>query len=150
MRRLLVASVVALVAGVLAHAGRALAHDLPAAVEGSAATGAVRGESRPSSPRVTAPARVRLSTAIRRGVRLRVSCEVACRAAARLRAARSTLGTTRKRRIAAGATRTLTLRLNPRALKTLVGARRVRATLVARIRSGGETHTIRRRVVLRS
>ena len=90
-----------------------------------------------SAPRVAlAVDPTRRATAAARGVRVRLSCSVACTATLKLRgAAARTLGSAKGRR-------TLLLRL-PRS------ARSTRLTVVATVRSAGRTSTITRAVALR-
>jgi len=101
----------------------------------------------------------------RRGLRHRVGCETACRAASVLRIRARTarrlglppaasgpveLGDSRVLRVAAGTSRTLVVRLDRRLSRSLLrtGARRVRATLATTIRGAGVSRRLSRAVVL--
>ena len=106
-------------------------------------------ETRDAVVRVTKRQRQRLRRVARRGLRYRVACESACRVRAVLRAGNRRIGKVRARRIAAGDSRRLVLRLDRSDRRRLRGVRRVRATLVTKIRTADGTRTVRRRIVLR-
>ena len=61
---------------------------------------------------------------IRRGLRLRVSCEEACRARSVLRLSGERVGASKRLRIRAGGTRTVVIRLKPHIRRNLVRAMR--------------------------
>jgi hypothetical protein len=95
---------------------------------------------------------------VRRGLRYRVACEVACRVSAVLRIAggdRERLGAARSRAIAAGRSRTIVVRLDRRVQRRLLaamrgsGIRRLRVTLVTSVRTREGVRTLRRELVLR-
>jgi ribosomal protein L19 len=85
----------------------------------------VAGESR-----VTAPRSMNVRTAIRRGVRLRVSCESACQARAVLRISGERIGVSKRLRIRADGSRTVVVKLD----------RVVRRNLLAAMRQAGMRH----------
>jgi len=95
---------------------------------------------------------------VRRGLRYRVACEAACRVSAVLRVAggdRQRLGAATARRIGAGASRTIVVRLDRGVRRNLIAAmreadmQRLRATLVTTVRDEDGKRTVRRSVVLR-
>jgi PKD repeat protein len=98
------------------------------------------------------------SRVVRRGLRYRVACEAACRVSAVLRVAggdRQRLGAATARRIGAGASRTIVVRLDRGVRRNLIAAmreadmQRLRATLVTTVRDEDGKRTVRRSVVLR-
>jgi hypothetical protein len=93
--------------------------------------------------------RHKLARVVRRGLRYAVACETACRVTAVLRSADRRLGRATARRIAAGESRRVVVRLDRTARLWLVAATRVSATLVTTIRTADGTSTVRKRVVLR-
>ena len=102
-----------------------------------------------SGAAVRVPRRHSLDRVARRGLRYTVACATACRASAVLRSADRRLGRAAERRIAAGDSRRLVLRLDRSARRRLGAARRVRATLVTTIRTADGTRVVRRAIVLR-
>jgi cytochrome c len=95
---------------------------------------------------------------VRRGLRYRVACEEACRVSATLRIRggdKQRLGRAAARRIGAGDSRRLVLRLDRNVRRNLASAmrkaklRNLRATLVLKIRTADGTTTVRKAVVLR-
>ena len=110
--------------------------------------GEVAGESE-SRPGVRLGAARSLARVVRRGLRYTVACEETCQVTSVLRAGDRRLGRLSARRIAAGDSRQLVLRLDRSAQRRLRSARRVAATLVLTVRTGDSTQTVRTRVVLR-
>jgi hypothetical protein len=117
-------------------------------------SGAVAGE-RASAFSVSLVRSAKVSRVIRRGLRYRVTCGAACRVSSTLRLSGQRLGKARARTVRAGASRTIVVRLDRRVRRELVGAmrragvRRVRATVVTKVRSADGTRTIRRKVTLK-
>ncbi|MGH2949850.1 MAG: hypothetical protein ACRDPC_26915, partial [Solirubrobacteraceae bacterium] len=118
--------------------------------------GDVAGESETGGPLVKKMRkRVKVRRVIRRGLRYRVACETACRVSSVLRVSGRRLGRSSVRRIEAGRARTIVVRLDRRVRRNLVAAmrqadvRRVRATVVTRIKTDDGAHRLRNRVVLR-
>jgi hypothetical protein len=93
--------------------------------------------------------------AIRRGLRLRVTCVEACRAKSVLRVSGERLGASKTMRIKAGASRTLLVRLDRTVRRNLLaamrqaGMRRLTVTAVTKIAGVDVTRTIRVKVVLK-
>ena len=121
------------------------------------AAGGVRGASE-SAPSVRVARTHRVATLVRRGLQYRVACAASCRVWSTLRMAsgeRRRLGRSSGRVIAAGRTGRVTVRLDRLVRRNLVAAmrqarvRRVRAQLVMRIRSQGQTTTLTRKVTLK-
>ena len=89
------------------------------------------------------------------GLRYRVSCKAACRVTSKLRLGKRTIGSASAKRVKAGKSRTIVVRISKRLRGNFVDAmrkadvRRVRASLITKIRSGGKTTTISRRVTLK-
>ena len=110
--------------------------------------GDVAGESE-SRPLVRLAKTHKLARVVRRGLRYSVACESACRVASVLRVAGKRFGASSTRRIAAGRSRVIVLRLDRSARRRLAGRQRVRATLVTRVRTADGTRTLRTPVVLR-
>jgi PKD repeat protein len=98
-------------------------------------------------PRVRVVGSRKLRTVIRRGLRHRVTCAEDCRARSVLRFGKRKLGTAKSRRIAAGTTRTLTVKVRKRAVPR--GKRRIRARLVVTLRTDDGVRRLSQRVVLR-
>ena len=86
---------------------------------------------------------------VARGLRYTVACVEACRVMSVLKAGKRRIGRLGSRRVAAGDTRRLVLRLDRSGRARLRVARRLRATLVTTIRSAGETRVVRKKVLLR-
>jgi PKD repeat protein len=132
-----------------------------AALGGSAApqqqpappAGAVSGETR-TRPLVSMPKAKKVRQVIRRGLRYRVSCEDACRVSSVLKLSGRRLGAARAR-LAAGASRTIVLRLdrdirgNLLAAMRNAGVRRLKVTVVTRVATAAGTKTIRTGVTLK-
>jgi PKD repeat protein len=118
------------------------------------AAGAVAGE-QAAQPRVRLARTHSASRVVRRGLRYRVACEAACSVTAVLRVEKQRLGRAGARRVGAGASRTIVVRLDRRVRRNLIaamrdaGMRRLRATLVTTVRDASGTRTLRERVVLR-
>ena len=119
--------------------------------------GDVEGETE-SSPSVRLAKRQKVARVVKRGLRYRVVCETACRVKSTLRIRggdKQRLGKARARRIAAGDSRRIVLRLSRNVRRNLATAmrqakvRRLRATLVLKIRTAEGTSTVRKAVVLR-
>ena len=108
-----------------------------------------------SAVRVRAPKSARVQRVIRRGLRLRVSCEDACRARSVLRLAGERVGASKRLRISAGDSRTLVIRLKPAVRRNLVKAmrqarmRRVTVTAITTIATADMTRAFPVRVTLR-
>ena len=117
----------------------------------------VAGE-RAAGPRVKLARGQSARRVVRRGLRYRVACAAACRVKAVLRIAageRQRLGRAKARRVRAGGSRTIVVRLDRGVRRNLLaamresGARRLRATLVTKVRDDDGRRTLRKRVVLR-
>jgi hypothetical protein len=123
-------------------------------VNARGAQGGVRGESE-SNSLVKLSRTWNIRKVLRTGLRYRVSCESACRVTSKLRLGDRTIGSASAKRVKAGKTRTVVVRINKRLRGSFVDAmrradvRRVSATLVTKIRMSGETETIRRKVTLK-
>ena len=91
---------------------------------------------------IDAPRRMTAQQLIRRGLRLKVSCEEACRAKSVLRISGERVGASKQRRIRAGGSRTLVARLEADVRRNLLkamrqaGLRRVTLTAVTTVRCG--------------
>jgi PKD repeat protein/type 1 glutamine amidotransferase/plastocyanin len=117
-------------------------------------SGGVEGENawRPS---IRAPKRMKVRTAVRRGVRLRVGCEETCRARSVLRISGERIGASKQLRIRAGSTRTLVARLKGNVRRNLLaamrqaGLRRVSVTATITVKTGGGQRAFPVRVTLR-
>ena len=120
----------------------------------AARTGAVAGE-QAAAPRVKLARRQSAQRVVRRGLRYRVACEAACRVTAVLRVDRERLGRATARRVGAGASRTIVVRLDRRVRRNLVaamreaGMRKLKATLITTVRDAEGRRTVSRAVVLR-
>jgi hypothetical protein len=92
---------------------------------------------------------------IRRGLRYTVTCESKCRVTSVLRIQGQRLGKSSARRIAAGHSRKIVVRLDRNVRRNLVAAMRkahvrsLRATLILKVRTADGTKTIRKAVTLR-
>ena len=91
----------------------------------------------------------KLARVVKRGLRYSVSCESACRVSSVLRVGGKRLGASSARRIAAGHSRAIVLRLDRAGRRRLAGRQRLTATLLTTIRTAEGTRTLRTRVVLR-
>jgi PKD domain len=106
--------------------------------------GGVEGESS-TRPSIRAPKRLKLQQAIKRGVRLRVSCEQTCRARSVLRISGDRIGASKRVGIRAGTSRTVKVRLDRTVRRNLLaamrqaGLRRVRVTATTTVRTDGLT-----------
>jgi PKD repeat protein len=121
------------------------------------AAGEVEAESI-SAPAVRVPTRHTAARVVKRGLRFTVACDAACSVTSTLRmagAGNQRLGKAAARRIGAGDSRRLVLRLDRQVRRNLVAAmrkaklRNLRATLVLKIRTADGTTTVRKAVVLR-
>ena len=119
--------------------------------------GGVAGET-DSRALVRLTKRQNVARVVKRGLRYTVACDAACSVSATLRIAggdRQRLGRTALRRIGAGDSRRLVLRLDGNVRHNLASAmrkakmRNLRATLVLKIRTADGTTTVRKAVVLR-
>ena len=99
----------------------------------AAAVAAVAGRARGRAAAIRAPKAQNVRTVIRRGLRLRVSCEEACRARSVLRISGERVGASKRLRIGAGGSRTLVARLSRNVRRNLLAAMR-QAGLQARHR----------------
>jgi hypothetical protein len=121
---------------------------------GPGAQGDVGGESQ-SRPSIRAPKARKVRSVIRRGLRLKVTCEESCRARSVLRISGKRVGASKARRIRAGGSRTLVARLNRNVRRNLVaamrqaGLKRVRLTAVTAITTDGVTRAFPVRVTLK-
>ena len=111
-----------------------------------------------AGPRVKLARKQSARRVVRRGLRYRVACETACRVTAVLRLAggeRQRLGGAKARRVEAGGSRKIVVRLDRRVRRNLLaamresGVRRLRATLVTKVRDDDGRRTLRKRVILR-
>jgi PKD repeat protein len=130
---------------------------------GRSATATVRitVNSRAAAGEQAAAPRVRLarthsaSRVVRRGLRYRVACDAACRVSAVLRVDRRRLGAAAARRLRAGVSRTIVVRLDRNVRRNLIaamreaGLRRLKATLITTVRDADGRRTVRRAVVLK-
>jgi PKD repeat protein/plastocyanin len=116
--------------------------------------GGVEGEET-SQPLVKVNRRYSVARVIKRGLRYTVTCEVKCRVSSTLRLQGERLGKSAARRIAAGQSRKIVVRLDRNVRRNLVAAMRkahvrtVRATLVLKVSTSEGTKTIRKAVTLR-
>jgi PKD repeat protein len=116
--------------------------------------GGVQGEEE-FAPRVNVSRRFGVQRVLRRGLRYTVACETQCRVTSVLRVKGQRLGKSNARRIAAGHSRTIVVRLDRNVRRNLVaamreaGVRSLRATLVLKVRTADGAKTIRRAVTLR-
>jgi PKD repeat protein len=131
--------------------GRSATATVRVTVNGS---GAVAGEQ--VSQAVVRLARTHsASLVVRSGLRYRVACAAACRVSAVLRVERQRLGAARARRVSAGASRMIVVRLDRAVRRNLLaamresGVRRLRAMLVTTVRDRDGSRTVRKQVVLR-
>jgi hypothetical protein len=121
---------------------------------GPGAQGDVGGESQ-SRPSIRAPKARTVRSVIRRGLRLRVTCEESCRARSVLRISGKRVGASKAVRIGAGGSRTLVARLSRNVRRNLVaamrqaGLKRVRLTAVTTITTDGVTRAFPVRVTLK-
>jgi plastocyanin len=118
-------------------------------------TGGGTGDGAGPAVRVKAPRSLSVRRVIRRGLRLRVSCEETCRARSVLRLSGERVGASKRLRISAGRTRTLVIRLKPAVRRNLVKAmrqarmRRVTVTAITTIATADMTRAFPVRVTLR-
>lgn len=89
----------------------------------------------PPIGKVTAPARIKLSTLRSKGLRVRIACERDCTISGRLRRGDTTLGRV-SGSLEAGESRTVTVRVGARARRALRGRKRVTLRLTTRLHSG--------------
>jgi plastocyanin len=107
-----------------------------------------------NSPRVNAPKRAAVRDVRRRGLRLRVTCTIECRASAVLRMSGRQIGKAKTVRARANGTSTLVIRLDRKGRRKLLaaldrsGVRQKKATVVITIRSADGKRTMRRTVQL--
>jgi len=115
--------------------------------------GGVQGEET-SQPLVRMGKRFKVQRVLKRGLRYTVACEVECRVSSVLKVQGERLGKSNARRIAGGHSRKIVVRLDRTVRRNLVaamrnaGVRRVKATLVLKVRTADGTKTIRRAVTL--
>jgi PKD repeat protein len=139
---------------VVVKAKTAVAPPAPPAPPKVADRGAVRSET-VGAPGVRLVKRHSVARVIKRGLRYRVSCETRCRVTSVLRIQGQRLGKSSARRVSAGHSRAIVLKLDRSVRRNLVTAmrkahvRNLRATLVLRITSATGTKSVRRVVVLR-
>jgi hypothetical protein len=114
------------------------------------------GETR-SRPLLQLTKKHKVARVVKRGLRYRVSCESRCRVSSVLRIAggdKERLGRSRARVVRAGHSRRIVLRLDRRVRRNLVRAmrkadvRKLKATVVLKVRTADGTTTMRKRVVL--
>jgi PKD repeat protein len=116
--------------------------------------GGVQGEEE-SHELVKVGKRFGVKRVLRRGLRYTVTCEVKCSVTSVLRVEGQRLGKSNARRIAAGQSRKIVVRLDRNVRRNLVaamqeaGVQRLKATLVLKVRTADGTKTIRRVVALR-
>jgi len=117
-------------------------------------TGEEQGGS-PDQPLVRAPKRRGVRSIIKRGLRLRVSCDEACRARSVLRVSGERLGASKRLRLDAGESRTLVVRLDRSVRRNLIaamrqaGIRRLKAFAVTRIVTAEGARNVRVKVMLK-
>jgi PKD repeat protein len=117
-------------------------------------SGGVQGESA-EQPRVRAPKRKRVRSIIKRGLRLRVMCNEACRARTVLRVSGERLGASKRLRVRAGHSRRLVVRLDRSVRRNLVaamrqaGIRRLKAFAVTKVVTADGSRNVRVRVILK-
>jgi hypothetical protein len=108
-----------------------------------------------SGPRVRGPKSLKVRTAIKRGVRLRVSCVEACRAKSVLRLSGERVGVSKWVRIKAGGTRTVVIRLERSVRRNLLAAmrqadvRRLKATAITTISTADGSRAFPVRITLK-
>ena len=90
---------------------------------GSAPQGGVQGELR-TRPSIRTPRSQKVRSVIRRGLRLRVSCEETCRAKSVLRISGERVGVSKRLRIGAGGSRTMVAKLSRNVRRNLIAAMR--------------------------
>jgi hypothetical protein len=116
--------------------------------------GGVEGDS-DEQPLVKVNRRYGVSRVIKRGLRYTVTCESKCRVSSVLKVQGQRFGKSNARRIAAGHSRKIVLKLDRNVRRNLVDAMRnahvrsLRATLILRVRTADGTKTIRKAVTLR-
>jgi PKD repeat protein len=114
----------------------------------------VTGES-PRAPLVRGPKRQSVRQVMRRGLRLKVSCDEACRARSVLRVSGERLGASKRLQLDAGESRTLVVRLDRSVRRNLVAAmrqadiRRLKAFAVTKITTAEGSKNVRVRVILK-
>jgi cytochrome c len=97
----------------------------------------------------------RVRKVLAKGLRYRISCDAPCRVTSKLRLGKRTIGKAKARRLEAGQTRTLAVRLRKGIRSRLLDAMReaevtrVKAKLVTKVRIAGSTKTIKRQVTLK-
>jgi PKD repeat protein len=112
------------------------------------------GES-PDQPLVRAPRTKGVRSIIKRGLRLKVSCDEACRARSVLRVSGERLGASKRLQLDAGESRTLVVRLDRSVRRNLVAAmrqadiRRLKAFAVTKITTAEGSKNVRVRVILK-
>ncbi len=118
------------------------------------AQGGVQGQST-SSALVKLTRTWNVRKVLRSGLRYRVSCKAACRVTSKLRLGKRTIGSASAKRVKAGKSRTIVVRISKRLRGNFVDAmrkadvRRIRASLITKVSSGGKTTTISRKVTLK-
>jgi hypothetical protein len=104
---------------------------------------------------VRGPKSLKVRTAIKRGVRLRVTCVEACRARSVLRLSGERVGVSKRVRISAGGTRTVVIRLERSVRRNLLaamreaGVRRLRATAITTISMADGSRAFPLRITLK-
>ncbi|HEX5620697.1 MAG TPA: PKD domain-containing protein [Solirubrobacteraceae bacterium] len=117
-------------------------------------TGEEQGES-PDQPLVRAPRNRSVQSVIKRGLRLKVSCDEACRARSVLRVSGERLGASKRLALDAGESRTLVVRLDRSVRKNLIaamrqaGIRRLKAFAVTKVVTADGTRNVRVKVMLK-
>jgi PKD repeat protein len=112
------------------------------------------GES-PDQPLVRAPRNRSVKSVIKRGLRLKVSCDEECQARSVLRVSGERLGASKRLQLDAGESRTLVVRLDRSVRRNLVaamrqaGIRRLKAFAVTRIVTAEGARNVRVRVILK-
>jgi PKD repeat protein len=108
-----------------------------------------------SEPQILAPSAMKARQAIRRGLRLKVSCEEACRARSVLRISGERVGASKRRTIGAGGSRTLVARLDRVVRRNLLaamrqaGLKRVTMTAITTITTDDVTRAFPVKITLR-
>jgi cytochrome c len=116
--------------------------------------GSVRGQS-DSAPALRLTRTQKVRTVLAKGLRYRIKCAEVCRVTSKLRLGNRTIGTAKARRVKAGRTGTFAVRLSKAVRAGLLDAmraakvKRVKVTLVSKVRSSGSTKTIRKTVTLK-
>jgi hypothetical protein len=114
----------------------------------------VKGE-QDERPRVRAAKSKGVRSIIKRGLRLRVTCNEACRARSVLRVSGERLGASKRLRLRAGQSRTLVVRLDRSVRRNLVAAmrqadiRRLKAYAVTKIVTADGARNVRVKVLLK-